>query len=181
MAELIYKTYGKAIFNLAKEENKIEEIEQQTKIVLDILRENQQFITLLNHPKIVKEEKIQLIENTFEKSISRQLLGLMIIIIKKDRYVYLEGILNYFLELVKEEKGIIEAYVISAIQLNEDQKNKIIQRLITLTNKKVKLNYSVDTKLIAGMTIRIGDRIVDNSIKGKINKMTKELKNIQLV
>ncbi|TCT13088.1 F-type H+-transporting ATPase subunit delta [Natranaerovirga pectinivora] len=179
MAQLVVKTYSRALFQLAQEENIKEKLEEESIVILDVLKNNEDFLTLLNHPKISKDEKISIFEESFV-NLSNELLGLMSVIIKKDRYMYIIDILKDFLEIIKEDKGIVTASVFSAKELDEKQKAKIEQRLENLTNKKVETVYTVDQSLVGGLKIRIGDRIVDNSIKGRIDLMAKELLKIQL-
>jgi F-type H+-transporting ATPase subunit delta len=180
MAELIVKTYGSALFDLAREEGLMNTLEAEAKVILAALNENVEFLTILNHPKISKDEKVSLIENTFTEKISKELIGLMVVVIKKDRYNYLTKILKYFLELIKEENRVVTAYITSAKTLNQGQQEKVIERLGTLTKKKVEPVFSVEESLIGGLVIRIGDKIVDNSVKGKIENMAKELVKLQL-
>ena len=70
MAKLISKTYGDALFELALEENKIDEYVEEVSAVAEVLKENAELTKLLNHPKISKEEKIQVIEQIFNDRIS---------------------------------------------------------------------------------------------------------------
>ena len=73
------------------------------------------------------------------------------------------------------------AYVTSAVELNDSQKKQIEKRLIEVTKYvEFVMNYSVEPKLIGGMIIRIGDRVMDNSIKNKLNTLSRTLTGIQL-
>ena len=181
MAKLISKTYGDALFGLAVEEDKIdvrlEEIEQ----LQNILAQNEDFGKLMNHPKIIKEEKIQVAENVFKGRISKELLGFLTIIISKDRYKEIDEILAYFIAEGKKYKGIGVATVTTAVPLREDQCRKIEQKLLETTEyKSMEMHYKQDASLIGGMVIRIGDRVVDSSISTKLNELQKELLKVQI-
>ena len=181
MAKLISKTYGDALFELAVEQDKanvlLEEVEQLRKV----LSENEEFGKLMNHPKIIKEEKIQIAKNVFEGRISGELLGFLTIIISKDRYRDIDAILAYFTARVKKYKGIGAATVTTAVPLREEQCKKIEQKLLDTTEyKKMEIRYELDESLIGGMVIRIGDRVVDSSIRTKLSKLQKELLKVQL-
>ena len=66
MAKLISKTYGGALFELAVEENKVDSFMEEIQALQQILAENKELQSLMNHPKIIKEEKLQVIRNIFE-------------------------------------------------------------------------------------------------------------------
>lgn len=181
MAKLISKTYGDALFELAVEEDKVDALLEEIGQLQQVLSENGEFGRLMNHPKIIKEEKIQVAKNVFGGRLSDELLGFLIIIISKDRYRDIDAILDYFVAEVKQYKGIGVATVTTAVPLREEQCRKIEGRLLDTTSyTKMEMNYLLDKSLIGGMVIRIGDRVVDSSISTKLNELQKELLKVQL-
>ena len=181
MAKLISKTYGDALFELAVEKNKVDVLAEEIEQLKGVLSENEEFGRLMNHPKIIKEEKIQVAKNVFEGRISDELLGFITIIISKDRYKDIDAILDYFIAEVKRYKGIGVATVTTAVPLKEEQCKKIEQKLLDTTQyTKMEMHYDLDKSLIGGMVIRIGDRVVDSSIKTKLNELQKDLLKFQL-
>ncbi|MCI9462835.1 MAG: F0F1 ATP synthase subunit delta [Lachnospiraceae bacterium] len=181
MAKLISKTYGDALFELAVEENKVDVLLDEIEQLQSILKENDEFGKLMTHPKIIKEEKLQVAENVFKGRVSDELLGFLTIVISKDRYQDIDDILDYFITEVKKYKGIGVANVTTATPLKEEQCRKIEQRLLDTTSfKKMEMHYEINTALIGGMVIRIGDRVVDSSISTKLNELQKELLKVQI-
>ena len=181
MAKLISKTYGDALFELAIEEDKIDALLGEIEQLRHVLSENEDFGRLINHPKVIKEEKIQVARNVFEGRMSDELLGFLVIIISKDRYRDIDAILDYFIAEVKKYKGIGVATVTTAVPLREEQCRKIEQKLLDTTSyTTMEMNYTLDKSLIGGMVIRIGDRVVDSSINTKLNELQKELLKVQI-
>ncbi len=181
MAKLISKTYGEALFELALEEDKVDPFLDEVQALLGILRENRELDSLMNHPKIIKEEKLQVIRNIFEGRIDEELLGFLLLIVTKDRYREAENILLYFIDQVKQLKGIGVAYVTTAEELKETQKQAVKEKLLeTAGYRQMEMHYAVDKELIGGMVIRIGDRVVDSSIRTKLEKLQQQLLKIQL-
>lgn len=181
MAKLISKTYGDALFELAVEENKVDDLLGEIGQLQKVLQENEDFGRLMTHPKINKDEKIQVVTNVFKGRISDELLGFLTIIISKDRYQEIDGILEYFLTEVKKYKGIGVATVTTAVPLREEQRRKVEQRLLDTTDyKSMEIHYKQDAALIGGMVIRIGDRVVDSSISTKLNELQKDLLKVQI-
>lgn len=181
MAKLISKTYGDALFELAVEEGKIDVLEEEIIQLQKVLADNDSFGKLMNHPKIIVEEKLQVAKNVFEGRVSDELLGFLTIIISKDRYRDIDTILDYFIAEVKRYKGIGVATVTTAVPLGEDQRGKIEQKLLDTTQyAKMEMHFQVDEALIGGMVVRIGDRVVDSSIRTKLSELQKELLKVHI-
>lgn len=181
MAKLVSKTYGDALFELAVEGQKLEAMSEEVKALSLAMQENEDLARLMNHPKIVKEDKIQLIEDMFAGRVSGELVGLMRMIVEKGHYNEMQNVFAYFIDRVKEYRNIGTAYVTSAVELTDGQKAAVEKRLLETTRYvQFEMHYRVDAGLIGGMVIRIGDRVVDSSIKSKLSSLTRELSKIQL-
>lgn len=181
MAKLVSKTYGQALFELALEENALEQILEEEAFVKEVFAENEDLVTLLNHPKISKDEKIQVVENIFKSKISDTMVGFLVTVVTKERYDELNNIFQYLEEKVKEYKNIGVVSVTTAVELTEEQKVQLTNRLLEVTSfKQLEFNYEVNPDIIGGMILRIGDRVVDSSIRTEIDQMAKSLSKIQL-
>ncbi len=181
MAKLISKTYGDALFELAVERDKVDVLLEEMEQLKRVLSENEEFGRLMNHPKIIKEEKVQVARNIFEGRVSEELLGFLTIVISKDRYRDIDAIIDYFIAEVKRYKGIGIATVTTAVPLREEQRREIERKLLDTTQyREMEMHYREDAALIGGMVIRIGDRVVDSSIRTKLSEMQKELLKVQL-
>ncbi|MBE5961087.1 MAG: ATP synthase F1 subunit delta [Lachnospiraceae bacterium] len=181
MAKLVSKTYGDALFELALEKQTIDTVFEEIKEVKEVFTENEELMKLLNHPKITKEEKVKIIENIFKGRVSDDVTGFLVIIVEKGRYNSFDAIFDYFIAAVKEYKKIGIAKVTSAVELSDEQKKKVEEKLLQTTiYTSFEMNYHVDKSLIGGLIIRIGDRVVDSSIKTKLDKLARNLQKIQL-
>lgn len=181
MAKLISGTYGEALFQLAVEEQKEDQFLEEVLSLQKVLAENGELNDLMNHPKISKEEKEEVLKNVFQNRLSDELTGFLVLILQKDRYGELDGILDFFVGKMKEYKGIGTAYVTTAVPLRDKQKTEIKERLLaTTTYREMEVYYEEDKTLIGGIVIRIGDRVVDSSIRTKLERLTKELSELQI-
>ena len=181
MAKLVSNTYGDALFELAVEAGDEDKLLAEVRDILEILKENEELSKLMNHPKIVKEEKIKILEEIFKGQISMELIGLMRMLISKNHYNEVESVFVYFIDRVKEQKNIGTAYVTSAMPLKDAQKEQIQEKLLATTKYvSFEIHYQVEESLIGGMIIRIGDRVVDSSVRTKLMNLTRELSKIQL-
>ena len=181
MAKLIESSYGDALFELALEQNELDSVAEQVDVLAQSFAENPELLKLLTHPKISKEEKISVIENIFKGRFSDDIVGFLVIITEKDRGAEIENILSYFMAKVREYKKIGVARVISAVELTKEQKSRVEKKLLQQTSyESFEVDYSVDASLIGGMVIRIGDRVVDSSIRTKLDNMAKSLRKVSL-
>ncbi|MFR5602108.1 MAG: ATP synthase F1 subunit delta [Lachnospiraceae bacterium] len=176
MAKLVSKVYGDALFEAALDGKTVDAVYQEAIVLHSIFEEHEDLAQLLAHPQISKAEKLQAIQEIFGKRVSDEMMGLLTTIVKKDRQHEIPEILDYFIRIVKEYKKIGTAYVTSAVELNEDQKARLKAKLLeTTAYQEFEMVYQVDSSLIGGMVIRIGDRVVDSSIKMQLNKLKRQL------
>jgi F-type H+-transporting ATPase subunit delta len=181
MAKLVSQTYAEALFEIAVEENTTSQLLEEATAIRDIIRNNTEFGQFMNHPKIIKEDKITVVKNVFEGKVSKDIVGLIITVIEKDRYSDIDAILTEFIAKVKEYNHIGTAYITTAIALNDNEKNDIVTKLLSTTKyETIDCIYKVDESLIGGMVIKIGDRVVDSSIRTKLEKLERQLLAIQL-
>ncbi|MBD5500498.1 MAG: F0F1 ATP synthase subunit delta [Lachnospiraceae bacterium] len=181
MAKLVSKTYGEALFELAAEEGREEAFLEEVMTLKEILKENPDFSKLMNHPKILKEEKLAVLDEVFKGRVSDELAGFLQVIINKDRYGDINEILDYFIDEVKKLKGIGIAYVVTAVPLSAAKQKEVEERLLSTTSyQKMEMHFLVDEELIGGMVIRIGDRVVDSSIKTKLFEMQRQLLQVKI-
>lgn len=181
MAKLAATAYGDALFDLAVEASKVDALFEEAQSVLAAFEENSELGKVLNHPKVNKEEKEKFIEDVFGTFVSRDMTGLLVIMVSKDRQGEIVNTLKYFKAKVLEYKKIGTVFVTTAKPLNAEQKKRTVERLLATTEYvELVMHYAVDSSLIGGMVIRIGDRVVDSSIKTKLDELTKDLKKIQL-
>ena len=181
MAKLVSKTYGDALFELALEEDLVEQLAEECAGVKQVLEENADLSKVMEHPRISVEEKLDLLDQVFSGRICDQLLGLMRLVAQKDHFKEMGEVLSCFLEQVKEYKHIGTAYVTSAAALSPAQQQAVEKRLLETTPYvEFEMHYDLDPTLIGGLRIRIGDRVVDSSVKNKLDRLTRELRQIQV-
>lgn len=181
MAKLVEKAYGDALFELSEESSNMDELFEEAKSLKVIFRDNTELVQLLNHPKVTKEEKEKFAEDIFRGRMSDDMTGFILLIIRKDRQKYIGKILDYYIDRVKEYKKIGVAAVTTAYEMNDRQKKAIEDKLIATTAyESFEVLYTVDKSLIGGMIIRVGDKVIDSSIRNQIDKMSRELYKIRL-
>ena len=181
MAKLVSKVYGDALFETAMEKDRIDVLYEEIVSLVPVLEGNPELMALLNNPRIVKEEKVTIIHQVFEGRVEEELMGFLSVVVEKDRQNDLIPIFSYFIQRVKEYKRIGTVSVTSAVELSEEQKSRLKEKLLGTTDYVMfEMNYQIDPALIGGMVIRIGDRVVDSSIRTRLYEMKKELSQLQM-
>lgn len=179
MAKLVSKVYSDALFEAAKDN--LDVVYSEICLLQDIFSTNPNIKDILTAPKVNKREKWEMIQNIFASKISDITMGFLNVVMEKNRQAQLEEIFVAFIARVKEHKKIGIAYVKSAIVLNDIWKKAIEEKLLqTTAYTSFEIHYEVDESLIGGLQIRIGDRIVDSSIRHHLYELKKDLMHMQL-
>lgn len=181
MAKLVSKVYGDALFEAAMERDMLSPVYEEVQSLQTILMENADLVQFLNHPQIIKEEKLKVVENIFKGRVSDDLMGFLETVIEKGRQKELPKILDYFVNRVKEYKKIGIVTVTSAVELSAEQKAHTEAKLLETTAfVSLEVTYSVDPAILGGLVIRIGDRVVDSSIRTRLGEIRRDLMKLQL-
>ena len=181
MAKLVSETYGDALFGLGLEKGLVDSLMAEIEEMREILSGNPDFSRLMNHPDSGRDDKLGILSKVFEGRLSDTLFGFIRVLVVKGRYGAIDDIFTYYTDRYKEYHRIGVAYVTSAVELTEGQREKIEKRLLETTDfAKMEMHFSVDTGLIGGLVIRIGDRVVDSSIRSRLDGLQRQLMKVQL-
>lgn len=181
MAKLVSKTYSEALFELAVENEKTREYLEEVEGLLQVIRTTPEFDVFMKHPKITKDEKVRFVQSVLTDKADKEILGFIVTIIEKDRYGEIEKILTSFINQIKEYLSIGTAYVTSAIPLQEDEKTDVKNKLLGTTKyNTIDCHFEVDKDIIGGLIIKMGDTVVDSSIRTKLSHMERDLLSIQI-
>lgn len=181
MAKLVSKVYGDALFADAMEKDQVSVRDEEVSALRTILSGQKEFLEILEHPQIPKEEKTELLKNVFSGRVSEEMLGFLVTVVEKGRQKEILAMFDHFTARVKEYKKIGVVTVTSAVPLSENQKRDVEKRLLETTPfLSLEVDYSVDQALIGGLVIRIGDRVADSSIRTRIEDLKRELLKLQL-
>ena len=164
--------YSLALYELANENNSIDEVEKQSISFLRLIDESKDFSSLIKDPTNSVNELQDVInkiaENYKLNSLMSKFLGFLI---SKRRFFYLKTILQDFVDTCSKKRGEVKAELISSKELSGEQVNKIKDELSQNFDAKIKLNYKYDKSLIGGLVIQVGSIMVDTSIKNKLQQI----------
>lgn len=177
--------YAAALYEIASEEkalpkykSKVDEIEDELKAIEQVINDNIDLQRLLYHPQITPAAKKELLDKLFKGKISDVTGNFLALLVDRRRETYFSDIVAEYIALANAGRNIVAAQVASAVELNDKEKGELKQILGTLAGQKVETSFTVDPSLIGGIVVRMGDKIIDGSVKTRLASMKESLKAI---
>jgi F-type H+-transporting ATPase subunit delta len=167
------RAYTKAIFNLAVEEGQVENW-QKTLAMLAECAEQCAKSQLLVSPQITNLEKVNFFTTTLKK-LPAAIINLLKLLACRKSLALLPAIYDGYCKLFFAHKNMLEVTLISAAELNGELKDQLISALKKRYHKEIILKHSLDSTLIGGAIIKIADKVIDGSIKGKVDRLKQNL------
>lgn len=181
MAKLVSKVYGDALFSLALENDKLEALWKEADVVGQTIADNEDFLSILCHPEMTQEKKLSVLDEVFKKELSEEMMGLLNVLVRKGRIGEVLSVLEHFDEQVREYLKIGTVDVFTPLPLSDSQKKQIEDKLLAVSDyETLDMSYHTDKSLLGGIVIRIGNQVLDNSIKSQIDAMSRELNKVKL-
>jgi len=176
MAELIGSRYAEALFEASKDIDKIEEVYEELKLLREVFNKEVSLLQILGHPKISKNEKKELINNIFEKNLSQEVLNFLYILIDKKREGNILEIIDVYEDMYYNYKGILRVVAVTAVPMKEASKEKLKETLNEKLKKEILISNKVDESIIGGVRLEIEGKLIDGTIKGKLEAMARTFK-----
>ncbi|PKR83206.1 F0F1 ATP synthase subunit delta [Heyndrickxia camelliae] len=171
----VAKRYALALFQLAKENNQLDQYENELREVKKALADNDNFKNLLKLPKLPSEKKKEILKEVFSKT-STYVLNTLMLLCDAHREEEMEAVAASFIELVNEERGIAEAVVYSIRPLTASESEAISSAFAKKVGKtSLNIENVIDSNILGGVKVRIGNRIFDGSLQGKLNRLKRDL------
>ena len=167
--------YAQALLELAQSESKVDSVAAEVRQIKDLLFHNPDVIRLLASRVLSHEERDAAFHQAFKGKISDLLFRFLRVLIKRDRFDELPGIATAFLHLVDQTHGTIDVHAYVALPLTDQAQNSIITRIKELSGRDVRLSQHLDTSLIGGLKLRVGDEMIDGSVVTQLRLIEQKL------
>lgn len=171
--------YASALCELAEGEKVLDAVAADLMSLRQALAENPDLSRLVRSPVLTRDEQARGIEAVLEKMgahvLTRKFLGT---VAANRRLFALNAMITAFLAELAERRGEVTAEVTSAVALSDAQLSDVTEALKKAVGHKVSLNLSVDPALIGGLVVRVGSRMVDNSIRSKLQRLQLAMKGV---
>lgn len=170
----VARRYAKAIFDIAVERKLTDQIEQELAFVDETLTTSAELREWLSFQAIDVSKKKELLTSLFQQ-LSEPVQNLLFLLTDRHRTDEVSGIVSCYQLLNDELKGMVEATITSAFPLSEKDEQQLVETFQYITNKKIRVVKQVDSDLLGGVVVRIGDRVYDGSLQNKLARFQKEL------
>lgn len=170
------KNYSKALVEMVSDNViSFEDLSKDLATVSEILETSQDLRLTLENPTVSEEVKSQIVEEVFKNEVHPQVVSFLKVLIDKNRFSEFSQIKADY-EIKLDDVNKIQAVEItSAVELSEEYRERILQKLSEKLQKNIRPNWKVDENIIAGLIYRINDNVIDTSIKSKLDKLNKNL------
>lgn len=169
----ISKNYAKALIEVAEENNSSEIFRKQLHEVLDVLNTSSDLSVVMDNSSISISKKIEIINSVFENKIDTKILNFLKLLVEKNRFQELGAILNSYDEILQQKSKRKNVKIISARNLNFEERTNILFKLEKKLNNEIIPEWIIDESIIAGLTFKFDDYVIDTSVRTKIESLSK--------
>jgi len=167
------RRYALAILDIAKASGDVDSWLEAVDALSDLTAERR-FVEALQADGMTDEQFVAIVRRILPGATQPQ-LNLFRLLRRKSRLDLGSSIASFFHELVDEDRGTLRAVVTSAIELDEERLRLVRERIATATGRQVQMESRVDPSIVGGLTVRIGDQLVDGSTKTRLRNLRSQL------
>ncbi|MCB9708907.1 MAG: ATP synthase F1 subunit delta [Myxococcales bacterium] len=173
---IVAQRYANALFELAKEQDRLEDVDMQLKGLSELWRKSSSLRDVFSNPKFDAEQRRAIIDDIVNRVQGAVLVrNLLRLLSDRSRMKIIPALAVAFRRLTEARLGKVHAEVVSAVPLPEPYYDQLQQRLEHVTGKHVVIEKRVDPSVIAGVITRVGDRVFDGSAQGQLLQLREQL------
>jgi F-type H+-transporting ATPase subunit delta len=167
--------YARAWLELAQAEGAVGRVEEELFRLRELLKSNPDLVQFLKEPNVKREGKRQALTELFQGRVHPLVLNGLITVADQDRASRLPQIIEEFLAIAAASKQKVTGEVISAVKLDDATLKRLEAELARVTGKNVGLLQRVDPAILGGAIIKVGEQIIDGSLRRKLDQLTEKL------
>ena len=161
--------YGESLYELAKEENLTKLIGDQLAVLQQAFRQEPDFIRLLSSPNLTKTERCQILDDSFRGRVHGYLLNFLKILTEKGYMRYFSDCGDAYTEHYDQDNGILRVDAVSAVELTDAQKEKLMQKLSRITGKEIALRNRIDPAVLGGIRLDYDGQRLDDTVSHRLD------------
>src|SRR5690625_3725564 len=172
---IVARRYAEALFQLGTEKDTIGQLLEELRVIREVFKSSEQLHTFLKHPRVNSAKKKQLLDEMFQ-NMHRDIVNTLKLLVERERTEITPSIVDHFVQMVNDAKGITEAKVYSVRELTDLEKDALSKSFAKKINKQtIKINNIIDPSLIGGLKIRVGNTVYDGSVSGKLKRIERNI------
>ena len=173
-------TYGQAMYDLARDENRSQKILAELSALDQSLKAAPEFLQLLSAPNIPKEERVQILDDSFRGKIEPYVLNFLKVLTEKGYMRHFSGCCQYYKQQYNKDNGIVPVVAYTAVPLSDELRRKLTAKLSTVTGKTIELDCRIDPETLGGVRLDFDGKQVDGTVRRRLEDIRGLLKNTVL-
>ncbi|MHB0912528.1 MAG: F0F1 ATP synthase subunit delta [Armatimonadota bacterium] len=169
------RRYAGALFGLARDADAIDRVESDLGLVNYSVESMPSLREVVMHPLIPADRKKEILAAVFAEKIEGLTLDFLKLLVDKRREGILSDVEEEYVRIADDFRGVMPAVVVSVVPLTAEEQAALKQKLGGLTGKTVELTLEQDEALIGGLVVKIGDTVIDGSVRGQLATMREKL------
>ncbi|MGQ9455718.1 MAG: F0F1 ATP synthase subunit delta [Armatimonadota bacterium] len=161
----LVRKYAMALLNAAHKSNVVDQVESDLGLVSYVLESEPNLLRVVSSPTISRRRKKAILEDIFGGRIHPLTQSFLDLLVEKSREEILSAIEPEYVELANSFRGVVKAEVTAAVELLAEERERLVRKLSEITDKKIVLLTQVDPSIIGGLIVKIGDTLIDGSIR----------------
>ena len=167
------RRHAQAVFRIALETGQLERWQADLEKMGSVLQDKD-LVSFLEHPKVSLESKSDMLQRLLQ-GIMPTAMNLAHLLVAKKRLRIVPSLVAEYRRLVNAAQGVVEADVITAIPITDDESERIGKDLAAITGKMVMLGAKVDHEIMGGLVVRLGDKLMDGSVRTRLQELRRRL------
>ena len=173
-------TYGQAMYDLARDEGKSQQILAELSVLDQSLSAEPEFIQLLSSPNIPMEERVQILDSSFRGKIDPYVLNFLKVLTEKGYMRHFSGCCQFYRQCYNKDNGIMPVIAYTAVPLSDELRRKLTAKLSTVTGKTIELDCRIDPETLGGVRLDFDGKQVDGTVRRRLEDIRGLLKNTVL-
>jgi F-type H+-transporting ATPase subunit delta len=174
--EAIGAVYAQALVNEAQKRNILPEITEDVRGIAELLKSSKEFVAFTQALTIGEEERLASLTKIFQGRVNELTLQVILSMSRRDRLMFLHGFAEAFEDILKKMEGRIDVELVSAAELRPDVLERVKSAVGKSLGKAADIQVKIDPALIGGMTLTIGDTLIDGSVATQLERIEEQLK-----
>ena len=172
---LIAEKYANALIELGEHNNLSQKFDQELSYIKNTFDSSKDLMYFLTLPNIPLGEKKATLDQIFKDGISDYVLNILKLLTERNRIAVFPFVCEKYSDILNKQRNITIAEVITAVPVTEEEKSKVQQKLEKILKKSVVIDPKTDSDIIAGMIIKVDNKVIDGSIKTRLENFKKQL------